>query len=153
MRVHDELLQFGRRGCDFNISVATLIVQFLDFSAGVKDEFVRAVGRLSIKRLVRLRDVGFRRVEEQDFFALLRLERRIVTDETFFDFFSVKDVVDRSFFVRKFCIRAAEREHCFHVVVEPERVAEKFRDNVFKQYVHQVGSKSKVKSRIADACA
>ena len=149
MRVHDELLQFGRRGCDSNVFVATLIVQFFDFSAGVKNEYVRAVGRLFIKRPV---NFCFR-VEEVLFAALLRLERRIVTDVTFFDFFSVKDVVDRSFAVRKFCIRAAEREHCFHVVVEPERVAEKFRDNVFKQYVHQVRSKSKVKSRIADACA
>ena len=128
---------------------AQKIIQRLDFAAGVKNEYVRAVGRLFIKRPV---NVCFR-VEEVLFAALLRLERRIVTDETFFDFFSVKDVVDRSFAVRKFCIRTAEREHCFHVVVEPERVAKKFRDNVFKQYIHQVGSKSKVKSRIADACA
>ena len=125
------------------------IIQRLDFSAGVKNEYVRAVGRLFIKRPV---NVCFR-VEEVLFAALLRLERRIVTDETFFDFFSVKDVVDRGFAVRKFCIGAAEREHCFHVVAEPERVAEKFRDNVFKQYVHQFGSKSKVKSCVADACA
>ena len=125
------------------------IIQRLDFAAGVNDVLRRVNGVRFIKFSV---NFCFR-VEEVLFAALLRLERRIVTDETFFDFFSVKDVVDRSFFVRKFCIRAAEREHCFHVVVEPERVAEKFRDNVFKQYVHQVGSKSKVKSRIADACA
>ena len=125
------------------------IIQRLDFAAGVNDVLRRVNGVRFIKFSV---NFCFR-VEEVLFAALLRLERRIVTDETFFDFFSVKDVVDRSFAVRKFCIRAAEREHCFHVVVEPERVAEKFRNNVFKQYVHQVGSKSKVKSRIADACA
>ena len=125
------------------------IIQRLNFAAGVNDVLRRVNGVRFIKFSV---NFCFR-VEEILFAALLRLERRIVTDETFFDFFSVKDVVDRSFAVRKFCIRAAEREHCFHVVVEPERVAEKFRNNVFKQYVHQVGSKSKVKSRIADACA
>ena len=125
------------------------IIQRLDFAAGVNDVLRRVNGVRFIKFSV---NFCFR-VEEVLFAALLRLERRIVTDETFFDFFSVKDVVDRSFAVRKFCIRAAEREHCFHVVAEPERVAEKFRDNVFKQYVHQVRSKSKVKSRIADACA
>ena len=125
------------------------IIQRLDFAAGVNDVLRRVNGVRFIKFSV---NFCFR-VEKVLFAALLRLERRIVTDETFFDFFSVKDVVDRSFFVRKFCIRTAEREHCFHVVVEPERVAEKFRDNVFKQYVHQVRSKSKVKSRIADACA
>ena len=125
------------------------IIQRLDFAAGVNDVLRRVNGVRFIKFSV---NFCFR-VEEVLFAALLRLERRIVTDETFFDFFSVKDVVDRSFAVRKFCIGAAEREHCFHVVVEPERVAEKFRNNVFKQYVHQVGSKSKVKSRIADACA
>ncbi len=126
-----------------------MIIQRLDFAAGVNDVLRRVNGVRFIKFSV---NFCFR-VEEVLFAALLRLERRIVTDVTFFDFFSVKDVVDRSFAVRKFCIRAAEREHCFHVVAEPERVAEKFRDNVFKQYVHQVGSKSKVKSRIADACA
>ncbi len=125
------------------------IIQRLNFAAGINDVLRRVNGVRFIKFSV---NFCFR-VEEVLFAALLRLERRIVTDVTFFDFFSVKDVVDRSFAVRKFCIRAAEREHCFHVVVEPERVAEKFRDNVFKQYVHQVGSKSKVKSRIADACA
>ena len=125
------------------------IIQRLNFAAGVND--VRR--RVGCVRFIKFSINFCFRVEEVLFAALLRLERRVVTDETFFDFFSVKDVVDRSFAVRKFCIRAAEREHCFHVVVEPERVAEKFRNNIFKQYVHQVGSKSKVKSRIADACA
>ena len=128
---------------------AQKIIQLLNFAAGVNDVRRRVNGVRFIKFSV---NFCFR-VEEVLFAALLRLERRIVTDITLFDFFSVKDVVDRSFAVRKFCIRAAEREHCFHVVAEPERVAEKFRNNVFKQYVHQVGSKSKVKSRIADACA
>ncbi len=123
------------------------IIQRLNFAAGVND----VLRRVGCVRFIKF-SVNFR-VEEVLFAALLRLERRIVTDETFFDFFSVKDTVDRSFAVRKFCIRVAEREHCFHVVAEPERVAEKFRDNVFKQYIHQFGSKSKVKSRIADACA
>ncbi len=125
------------------------IIQRLNFAAGVNDVLRRVNGVRFIKFSVNF----CCRVEEVLFAALLRLERRIVTNETFFDFFSVNDVVDRSFAFRKFCIRVAEREHCFHVLVEPERVAKKFRDNVFKQYVHQVGSKSKVKSRIADACA
>ena len=125
------------------------VIQRLNFAAGVND----VLRRVGCVRFIKFSVNFCCRVEEVLFAALLRLERRIVTDETFFDFFSVKDVVDRSCVGRKFCIRVAEREHCFHVVVEPECVAEKFRNNVFKQYVHQFGSKSKVKSRIADACA